>query len=80
MIALVGVSDEFNCHYVNLDNAYTYSNINNKNNFNVIHLNVHSIRAKFSPLIEMLNNLTGKGVNMYALLLCETFMNQLIIK
>ena len=67
---------EFNCHYVNLDNAHTCSNFNNKNNFNVIHLNVHSTRAKHSQLIEMLNNITRKGVNMHSLLLCETFMNQ----
>ena len=53
--------DEINFHYVDLDNAYTCSNFNNKNNFNVIHLNVHSIRAKHSHHIEMLNNLTGKG-------------------
>ena len=44
-----------------------------------MHLNVHSIRTKHSQLIEMLDNLTGKGVNMNALLLCETFMNQLNI-
>ena len=52
------------------------SDFDNKNNFNVIHLNVHSIRAKWSELIEMLHNLTGKGVNVHALLLCETFINQ----
>ena len=38
-----------------------------------------SFRAKHSQLIEMLNNLTGKGVNIHALLLCGTFMDQLNI-
>ena len=71
--------DEFNFYNVDLDNAYTCSDFNNKNNFNVTHLNVHSTRAKHSQLIEMLNNLTSKGVNVHALLLCETSMNQLNI-
>ena len=46
-----GLFDEFNCHCVELDNEYTYSDFNNKKNFNVIHLNVHSIREKSSQLI-----------------------------
>ena len=71
--------DEFNCHYVHLDNVYICSDFNNKNNFNVIHLIVHSIRAKHLQLIEILNNLTSKDVNVHALLLCETFINQLNI-
>ena len=75
----IGLFDESNCHYVDLDNTYTCSDFNNKNNFNVMHLNVHSITAKHSQLIEMLNYLSGKCVNMHALLLCETFMNQLNI-
>ena len=74
-----GPFDEVICHHVNLDSAYTYSDFNNKNNFNVIHLNVQNIRAKHSQVIEMLNNLTGKGVNVYASLLCETFMDRLNI-
>ena len=40
-------------------------------------VNAHSIRAMHSQLFEMLNNLAGKGVNVHALILCETFMNQL---
>ena len=68
-----GLFEEFNCYYVDLDNEYTCCDFNNMNNFNVIHLNVNSIRAKHSQLIEMLNNLTSKGVNVHALLLCETF-------
>ena len=71
-----GLFDEFNFHYIDLDNAYTCSYFNSKNKFNVIHLNAHSIRIKFSQLIEVLNNLTSKGVNLHALLLCETFMSQ----
>ena len=50
-MALVRVSDEFNCHYVEHDNEYTCSDFNYKNNFTVMHLNVHSIRAKHSQLI-----------------------------
>ena len=69
-MSLVRVSNEFNCHYVDIDNEYTCSDFNNKNNFNVIHLNVHSIRGKHSQLIEMLNNLTSKGINMHGLLSC----------
>ena len=71
-----GLFDEFNYHFVDLDNEYTSSDFNNKNDFNVLCLNVHSIRAKHSQLMEMLNNLTGKGFNMHALLWCETLMNQ----
>ena len=68
--------EELNCHYVDLDNAYTCSDFNDKKNFKVIHLNVHSITAKHSQLIKMLNNLTLKGVNVHILLLCETLMNR----
>ena len=42
-------------------------------------MNVHNARAKHSQIIEMLNNLAGKGANIHALLLHETFMNQLNI-
>ena len=66
------IFDKFSCHYVLLDNEYRYSDFNNKNNFNVIHLNAYSIRPKCLQLIEKLNNLPGKGVNMHASLLCET--------
>ena len=74
-----GFFEEFNCHYVDLDIVYTCSDFNNKNNVNVIHLNVHSIRAKCSQLIQMLNNLNVEGVKMHGLLWCETFVNQLNI-
>ena len=74
-----GLFDEFYFHYVDLDNEYICSGFNNKNSFNVTPLNVHNIRAKHSELIEMLNNLMGKGINRHALLVCETFMNQLNI-
>ena len=41
--------------------------------YTVLEKSLHSL------FIKMLNNLTGKGVNVHALLLCETFMNQLNI-
>ena len=45
-----GLFYQFNGHYVDLDNAYTCSDCSNKNNLNVIYLNVYSIRAKYSQL------------------------------
>ena len=66
-----GLFDEFNCHYVYLGNEHTDSDL-------TIRITLISY-TKHSQLIEMLDNLTGKGVSMHALLLCETFMNQLNI-
>ena len=46
------------------------------NCFNVIHLNIQSLLAKFDSFKRMLTELENKKIKLDAILLCETFLHE----
>ena len=66
------------CDYYSLENL---NEINFKHSdLNILHFNIHSIIAKKSQLLDLINTLFETGYKLDVLLLCETFMNSNNIK
>ena len=74
--------DERNsCMMLDIEHAGTVNeNFTCDGNLNILHLNIHSLRAKRDLLIDLLESLNDLHINTHVICLCETYTSDLNVK
>lgn len=68
-------SSENNCNYIDLENCTdSLSESYNNHQYCALHLNIHSLPAKFDDLKHLIATLNSCKVTLHFILLCETFL------
>ena len=61
--------------YFELDEAKVpFSNIKGK--LCALHINIHSLPAKFDQLLDIISTLSENNIKVHCIMLCETFLNE----
>ena len=70
-----------NCEIIDLITPVTdvpnYINFTKSDSLNIMHLNIHSMRAKRDMLLDLIVSCEQKGIKLHVICLCETYTNDL---
>ena len=67
-------TEHINCHSYEVEELKLFSNVKETIQISVIHINIHSIPAKFEKLLSLLSRLRDINIEIHFLLHCETFL------
>ena len=69
------IEDLCHCNYIDLDSDETFAEFKGNYKLTTMHLNIQSLRSKFTELKNLLLKLEEANVCIHLILLCETYLH-----